>query len=305
MIPSRDVSFRLLRPLLPPSGETPFSFVHPAAFLLFSVGLTLSISRTRAAGEILTGKTADGVRFLPLPPRPYFDPCLTSSGRGALLAELFSELSDGMDQAPPPFLEHCPLGLLPDGPFIIERSDTEYVSAASSLLSLRGESYGGLRWEWNRFFRDHPAALLRPVSMDDRAALTGLFSRFSALRRIKATGDLERLMAEDLESILSRALGLWEEGALEGWIIEEEGRILGIEWVGRSSDGRTLVCFLEAREVGVSNLGGVLVRSLLKEAGASVRWVNAMGGSEIASVFRSKRIRPYDLALPVFRVCLR
>ena len=302
MISSRDVSVRHLWPLLPSSGEMPFSFVHPAALLLFSEGLRLSLSRTRTAGEILTGETADGVRFLPLPPRSFFHPGMTPTQRGALLFALFSELSDGDNEMPPPFLEHCPLGLLPEGPFIIERSDIEYVSAASSLLSVRGDPYRGMRWEWNRFFRDHPAAFLRPVSTADRTPLLVLFSRFSTLRRAKAAGDLDRFMAEDLEPILARALGLWEEGAIEGWIIEEEGQILGIEWVGRSADGRTLVCFLEAREEGISNLGGVLVRSIVREAGSSVRWVNAMGGADIASVALSKRIRPHDLVLPVFRV---
>jgi hypothetical protein len=298
----RPPSIAQLWEVLSPPRETPFSFQHPGAILLFSDRLSLSLVDTVSAGMVLTGKTEDGVLFLPVPPRSFFREDLSSADRGEILVAVFQEIEKGGRSSHPPFLENCPLGLLPSGPFRPEFSDTEYLSFTSSLLAPRGDGLKSLRWEWNRFLRDHPNARLRLFSGSDRTAVCSFTAAFTDLRIRRARDYFEAEMARDMGCAFDRAIGLWEAGLIEGWIMEEERSILGLEWVGRSKDGRTLVSFLEARAEGVSNLGNVIMRRILGAAGAGVRWVNAQGGSGIGSVFRAKRMRPHDLALPLFRV---
>ncbi len=298
----RVVSAQEFEAFLPPSGLLPFSFSHPGPTLLFSDRLVLMARKTSGAGEILTAETEDGVVFLPFPPFPWFDPGLSAIERGLLLERIFREISDTENHSPPPFLENCPLGLLPCGPFRTEESDLEYVSFASSLRDLRGSGGRALRWESNRFDREHPRARLRPFAGSDREAILSFSARFSEMRGRRGRNPLESLMAQDMGRAFERAVTLWDSGLLEGWILEEEGQILGVEWTGRSLGGTTLHCLLEAREEEISNIGSVLVRKILEEAGGGVLWVNTQGGSGIRGVSRAKRMRPHDLVLPLYRI---
>ena len=299
---SRPPSIAQLWEVLSPPREIPFSFLHPGAILLFSDRLSLSLVDIVSEGQVLTGETEDGVLFLPVPPRSFFREDLSSADRGEILSAVFNEIKNGGRSSHPPFLENCPMGLLPSGPFRLECSDTEYLSCVSSLLVPRGNGLKAFRWEWNRFNRDHQNASLRLFGESDRAAVCSFTAVFTDLRIRRARDYFEAQMARDMGCAFDRAIGLWEAGLIEGWIMEEESAILGLEWVGRSKDGRTLVSFLEARAEGVSNLGDVMMRRILGTAGSGVRWVNAQGGSGIGSVFRAKRMRPHDLALPLFRV---
>ncbi len=298
-------------PALTPSGlgkllggydPGPFSWLHPAAHLLFSDRVSLFSMATGSFGPFLAGETADGALFLPLPPPVLFQPDLSARGRGALLGRLFSILSGPSQRDIPPFLENCPLGLLPSGPFRIEPSDTEYLLASDALCDLSGRGGRGGRWEQNRFRRTYPEARVRPVVPEDEPHLRSFSEAFVRSRQAGARSGIEALLASDLGGAFERARVLGSARVLEGWVMEEPGRLLGLEWYGRSPDGKTLVCFLEARGEGVSNLGSVMTREVLVRAGAGVRFVNLMGASGIEGVERAKRQRPHDLVLPLFRV---
>ncbi|MCL4485798.1 MAG: DUF2156 domain-containing protein [Nitrospirae bacterium] len=291
-----------LRDHLSSFGDLPFSWRHPASQLLFSDRLTFFLSETRTAGEILMGETADGVLFLPLPPPLLLRAEAAPSDRERLLRGLFGEMAAMGGRCPAPFLENCPLGSLPSGSFRIEPSEREYLVSVSSLLDPRGWAGRSFRWERNRFFRDHPSVRIRPVESGDDPFLRRFVRDFVRERTKGVTNTLESLMAEDMGRAFERAQGLWRTEEIEGWVLEEGGRILGLEWYGRLPGGETLVCLLEARDPGVSNLGGIMTRLVIETSGAGVRWVNLMGGSGIVGVERAKRARPHHLVLPLFRV---
>ncbi len=291
-----------LRAVLSAYGPAPFSWLHPAAHLLFAERLTLRSWTTEAFGALLLGETSDGALFLPLPPPFFFGSDLTARSRGLLLENLFSRLSEESGGRVPPFLENCPLGALPSGSFRIEPSEREYLVVASSLGDLSGRGGRSLRWEENRFRRDHPGARTRPVTSGDLPGLRELSEAFVRRRQEVARSEVEGLLAADLGRSFERAIALGKEGFLEGWVLEEPGRILGLQWYGRSPDGKILVCFLEARGEGVSNPGSLMTREVVRTAGAGVRYVNLMGASGVAGVERAKRQRPHDLVLPLFRI---
>ena len=299
---SSEVGSSALGELLGRYGPGPFSWLHPAAHLLFSDRVTLLSWRSDSFGPLLAGETADGTLFLPLPPPAFLLPDLSPRARGECLAALFSELSESPGRRPPPFLENCPLGSLPSGRFLIEPSESEYLVSAQALCNLSGKGGRSLRWEGNRFRRDHPKVRLRLVVPEDEPEIRHLSTGFVRRRQESARSEIDALLAADLARAFERAPGLGARGMLEGWVLEEPGRLLGLQWYGRSPDGKTLVCFLEARGNGVSNLGSVMTREVLLKAGEGVRFVNLMGSSGIDGVERAKRDRPHDLVLPLFRL---
>ncbi len=298
----RPFSIGRLRTFLSACGEGPFSWRHPAAHRLFSDRLSLFLYDTRSAGEVLMGETADGVLFLPVPPPPLLRPESNDRDRGELLGALFREMAALKPGRPSPFLENCPLGALVPGSFRIEPSEREYLVAVPSLLTPRGEAGRALRWERNRFLRDHPESVVRPVTPHEAPDLRRFAAEFVRTRREAAPDALQALMAEDMGQAFERALLLGAKGEIEGWVLEEKGTLLGLQWYGRWEGGETLVCFLEARKTGVSNLGGLMTRLVLESAGSGIRWVNLMGGGGLGGVERAKRLRPHQLVLPLFRV---
>lgn len=291
-----------LRRYLSACGKGPFSWRHPAAHHLFSDRLSLFLSETRSAGEVLMGETADGVLFLPVPPPPLLRPEPGLPERGRLLGALFREMAAKNPGRPSPFLENCPMGALASGPFRIEPSEREYLVAAPHLLDPRGEAGRQTRWERNRFLRDHPAAGVRPVGPEEAPALRPFVAEFVRMKMGAEPGSLQELLALDMGQAFERALLLGAGREIEGWVLEEGGRILGLQWYGRWEGEETLVCFLEARKPGVSNLGGLMTRLVLEAAGSGIRWVNLMGGGGLGEVERAKRLRPHHLVLPLFRV---
>jgi len=122
------------------------------------------------------------------------------------------------------------------------------------------------------------------------------------MRRGAEPGSLQELLALDMGQAFERALLLGARREIEGWVLEERGRILGLQWYGRWEGEETLVCFLEARKPGISNLGGLMTRLVLEASGSGIRWVNLMGGGGLGGVERAKRLRPHHLVLPLFRV---
>lgn len=298
----RPFSIGRLRTFLSACGEGPFSWRHPAAHCLFSDRLSLFLYDTRSAGEVLMGETADGVLFLPVPPPPLLRPESNDRDRGRLLGALFREMAALNPGRPSPFLENCPLGALVSGSFRIEPSEREYLVAVRSLLTPRGEAGRALRWERNRFLRDHPESVVRPVTPHEAPDLRRFAAEFVRTRREAAPDALQALMAEDMGQAFERALLLGAKGEIEGWVLEEKGTFLGLQWYGRWEGEETLVCFLEARKRGVSNLGGLMTRLVLDSAGSGIRWVNLMGGGGLGGVERAKRLRPHQLVLPLFRV---
>lgn len=297
----------LLREFLPPDspGLPPLSFLHPGALFLFSERIRYRILEALSPHRLLIALTTDGAVFLPLPPLFFFDPSLSSRGRGERLQEIFSGLSALFPDAPPPFLEGCPGELLPDGPFRVEPGEREIVLAASRLRLPRGNSGRTFRWEYNRLERQWGPTGVRPIRPEDEESVRALVSTFVDLRRRVARDSLEREMASDMAGAFDRAMDPRWRGALEGWILEGRGGILAAGWYGRSATGRVLSGFLEARRIDLSNAGAAMMRKILEagaEGGDRVEWVNIGGGSGIGGVERAKRGRPHDRVLSLFRL---
>jgi hypothetical protein len=304
----REVPLALLREFLPPDSASlpPFTFLHPGAFFLFSERLEYTRETTDAAGPILLARTCDGATFLPLPPLPFFHEDSSPRERGRLLAGIFAEISR-RGNSPPPFLENCPLGLLPEGPFRFEIGEREVAISSCTLLYPRGNAGRRLRWEKNRLERLYGPVQVRRIAPGEKDSVRDLCRRFSDSRRSVACDDLERFLATDMESGFEKALDpVWEE-SLEGWLLEGGGRILAVGWYGRALSGRALLAYLEAREETVSNAGTVLMRGVLASGeslpgSSEVSWINIGGGAGLGGVRHSKKIRPHDLVLPLMRV---
>jgi len=306
-------SLDLLREFLPPESVSlpPFTFLHPGAFFLFSERLKYERVTTASAGPILVAETSDGATFLPLPPLPFFHEDSSPRERGRLLAGIFAELSH-RGSSPPPFLENCPAGLLPEGPFCFEPGEREIVIASRTLLYPRGNAGRSLRWEKNRLERLYGPVQVRRIAPEDISSVRELYRSFAERRRSVARDDLESCLATDMERAFDRALDPRGRESLEGWLLEGGGRILMAGWYGRARSGRVLLAYLEARGEGVSNAGMALMRGLLQESGAGavpgehrVTWINIGGGAGLGGVEHSKRIRPHDLVLPLMRVISR
>lgn len=108
-------------------------------------------------------------------------------------------------------------------------------------------------------------------------------------------------MSEDMGSAFDRAIRLGPRWDLLAWVVEERGRITGVQWYGLSRDGKTLVCYLEAREEGMSNLGTFMTRQVLLGM-KSVLWVNNAGSGGLPSIDRSKKTRRHGFEIPLFTV---
>ncbi|MGC8530264.1 MAG: hypothetical protein ACP5OP_08760 [Leptospirillia bacterium] len=297
----------LLRDFLPPDhpDSLPLSFLHPGALVLFSERVTYQILEGLFPERLLIALTNDGAVFLPLPPRSFFDPCLSPRGRGESLQAIFSRLSGLFPASPPPFLENCPGELRPEGPFRVEAGDEEVVLAASRLLSPRGNSGRTFRWEHNRLERQWGPTGVRRIRPEDEEAVRSLLSAFVDYRRSVARDSLEREMASDMAGAFGRAMDPRWRGDLEGWLLEGRGELLAVGWYGRSASGRVLSGFLEARRVDLSNAGASMMRKILETDGTGgdrVEWVNIGGGAGIGGVEKAKKTRPTDRILPLFRV---
>lgn len=292
-------SFGSLLSLLPPPSVAPLSFLHPAALLLFSDRISYVICPVPPFGEILMAETFDGIRFLPIPPRLLFDPMDRESGSRFLeQCRKRAEAEEGF----PGRMDHCPPGVLPGVlPRFPSLQEVEYALRRRTLVCPTGNSGRSLRWEANRFGKDHPKALVRPVKEADFPSVLGLVREFGEMKRSRAADDLERLMVEDMMAAHERAVIHHRQWNMSGWVLEEGGRILGVGWYGLSQDETTLVCFLEARDGALSNMGSILTRQVLLAVN-SAQWVNMMGAGGLSSVDRSKRTRPHDLEIPLYTV---
>jgi len=142
------------------------------------------------------------------------------------------------------------------------------------------------------------------MKKEDRSSALRLVEFFLKKKFNRSEDSFERYMAEDMGSAFERAFRFGSEWELLSWVLEEKGRILGIQWYGLSPDRKTLVCFLEAREPELSNMGTAMIRRVLLFMD-SVLWVNIQGAGGLSSIDRSKKDRPHDLEIPLFSFSIR
>ena len=162
-----------------------------------------------------------------------------------------------------------------------EEAWKDYVYLAEDLAALAGRRYSGQRNHINKFRKEHPTAVFRPLTAADEPLLQRFWQDYAQeFSKHSDTAEKELALAREMFAHL-------DTGAFRAGGMEEDGRLLGICLAEKCGD--TLVDHIEKALYSCQGVYPAMVQAFAAHYGGDCRFINREDDARDRGLRISKR----------------